>query len=905
MPVIESDLYGIEWTDPIDEPFRKAYDPFNHYLFDGWVEDLYPNNWNSIQRGLVIYAEPQTEILAMADGEISNLGGGYICIKHQDDSGLFIVTSIYVYVEVLPTMYIGKKVLRGSQIAILQDRGDESALYVECYIQEINNPSPSSRWGNEGAKDLKNDQWLINPGDLIGLFYSPDPRRRPKFISLTPSFGPLVGGTLIKIYGENFQNGITVDFQKFNDEGVLIWKDSGLNTTFYSELFIETTTPSAPSAGLVDVLITNPDDFFVIVSGGFRYNPMPVINPPYLIPDQGPDSGGTIVTVNGENFRTFSRVYFGGTESTDVRFINEERLLSVTPAHTPGLVDFMLSNGPGEDVTLVDAFTYIPAPFVSSIFPTTGYTEGGTTVIVSGGNFVDGVRVLFDNLEPVALNFISPTYLEVVTPPHEPGHVDVLVDNPDRQQYSIPSGFEYITMAAFPVIKLVGPWNFPTLELPPPAYPDTVSQALPLVLIEDDFSGYSLGLLQNQGEWNKHLDWAPFVTDLDVTHDVPSGDFGTRVMMVDDFGLEIAYADYDYVENVRASQYVNFNGGMLTGDPEGIFEDRDFLYIECRFRKTDVWEDGEIQDLFAAYENTWGIKRYSLDKNPANDLRVYLGGTQVFKVEYANFSYYYNEQDWNTVKVFADASGDNKLFLNGVEISSNSTVWVPQAPTTFRVGSGVGINYSNFYGDIDYLKILPEVEYNPSESENPVEYEFNGSYEARNTHDNDLTVGDLPAPTFETENRINSRYSTSVTVRAEIFIPLNTATPTSPTSQGLMIGIGKSQHTDAEFIMVNKNGLYYRPSANDYTPVFNASYRYDLVPYLLDWFTVEVVYDFRNGIHRVFVNNSKVADSVPNATSITDGVINRIIIGTSNQLDSGTKIYMKNLQIIRSRIDME
>lgn len=103
-----------------------------------------------------------------------------------------------------------------------------------------------------------------------------------------------------------------------------------------------------------------------------------------------------------------------------------------------------------------------PAPTVSSVSPATGPLSGGTSLTITGTNFVSGATVAFVELpsndvfgSPSAkaagsVTFNNATQLTVTTPSAtNVGAVDVVVMNPDRQTATRVSGFTY---ASGPVV---------------------------------------------------------------------------------------------------------------------------------------------------------------------------------------------------------------------------------------------------------------------------------------------------------------------------------------------------------------------------------------------------------------------------------------------------------------------
>ncbi len=77
-------------------------------------------------------------------------------------------------------------------------------------------------------------------------------------------------------------------------------------------------------------------------------------------------------------------------------------------------------NSTGDDWFIDNVYvgepTAVDPPIITSLSPNSGSTSGGTTVSILGSNFDPGAVVLFGT-NPVSVNFISSSELEVVTPP--------------------------------------------------------------------------------------------------------------------------------------------------------------------------------------------------------------------------------------------------------------------------------------------------------------------------------------------------------------------------------------------------------------------------------------------------------------------------------------------------------
>ena len=164
-------------------------------------------------------------------------------------------------------------------------------------------------------------------------------------------------------------------------------------------------------------------------------------------PDSGPESGGTEVTLTGENFVDGAQVTFNDTVCATTSVASTE-IVCVTPAGDVGPVDVTVTNPDDQSDTLVDGFTYEaekdPAPELDSLTPNSGPESGGTEVTLAGENFIDGAQVTFNGADCSQISVESSTEITCLTPPGESGPVDVTVTNPDDQSDTLSAGFLYL-----------------------------------------------------------------------------------------------------------------------------------------------------------------------------------------------------------------------------------------------------------------------------------------------------------------------------------------------------------------------------------------------------------------------------------------------------------------------------
>lgn len=85
-----------------------------------------------------------------------------------------------------------------------------------------------------------------------------------------------------------------------------------------------------------------------------------------------------------------------------------------------------------------------PGPTITSIDPANGPAAGGTTVTINGTGFTSTPSVKFGGVDATSETYIGSTQITCVTPAGTADtSVDVLVINPDTQNYTLSNGFTY------------------------------------------------------------------------------------------------------------------------------------------------------------------------------------------------------------------------------------------------------------------------------------------------------------------------------------------------------------------------------------------------------------------------------------------------------------------------------
>jgi uncharacterized repeat protein (TIGR01451 family) len=88
--------------------------------------------------------------------------------------------------------------------------------------------------------------------------------------------------------------------------------------------------------------------------------PAPVVE--RVEPAEGPESGGTAITVVGDNFDDETTVELGGAACLDVVFVTAGQLQCTTPPGDPGPVDVVVTTADGQQAVRPGGFTYRATP---------------------------------------------------------------------------------------------------------------------------------------------------------------------------------------------------------------------------------------------------------------------------------------------------------------------------------------------------------------------------------------------------------------------------------------------------------------------------------------------------------------------------------------------------------------
>jgi hypothetical protein len=241
----------------------------------------------------------------------------------------------------------------------------------------------------------------------------------PVILGIAPQQGPETGGTAVAVTGTGFTSATGVTF-----DGV-----PGTDFTVVSDTEITVTTP-AHAPGAVNVVVADPlrnSD-----PGTFTYTPVTAIDG--VNPGEGPEDGGTTVTITGQCFTGATGVLFGTTPATSFTVVSDTEITAVSPAGL-GTVDVTVTGAQGcGNATDPGGFTYVPdtTPIIYGLTPTRGPEAGGTVVTITGANFTGATDATFDGTKGTSFTVDSDTQITVTSPAHAASTVNVVVHGPDN-----------------------------------------------------------------------------------------------------------------------------------------------------------------------------------------------------------------------------------------------------------------------------------------------------------------------------------------------------------------------------------------------------------------------------------------------------------------------------------------
>lgn len=269
----------------------------------------------------------------------------------------------------------------------------------------------------------------------------------PTIGSISPNNGPITGGTAITITGTNYVNTPAPT--------VTIGGTACANIVVTGTTQIDCETPTH-STGAKDVVITTYGTLSVTSSGGYTYDPPPTVTSVDVT--SGPKGGGTAITITGTGFvATPSSITVGGIACGGVTFNSATSVSCTTGGTGPtgSASNIVVTNPDGQSGVGSGLFTYLEPPTLSSISPVEGPGTGGTTITLTGTDFLTGATVTIGGSACSSPTVVNSTTITCSSPVLSgTSSYTVVVTNPDSQIDSLTSAW---TAEAVPTFTSITP----------------------------------------------------------------------------------------------------------------------------------------------------------------------------------------------------------------------------------------------------------------------------------------------------------------------------------------------------------------------------------------------------------------------------------------------------------------
>ncbi|MFL6116905.1 MAG: IPT/TIG domain-containing protein [Catenulispora sp.] len=239
---------------------------------------------------------------------------------------------------------------------------------------------------------------------------------------ISPNQGSTGGGTVVTITGVNLAGATAVSF-------------GARPATITANTPTSVTAIAPAGAGVVDMRVTT--------SGGTS-NPLSYfyVGAPFTASvsvSSGPTGGGNTVTISGTGLSTASSVNFGANSATPT-VVSDSTISVVVPAGTAaGSVSLSVITTGGVAAGL--SYTYVDAPTVTTVTPSSGPATGGTAVTLTGSDLATTQSVTVGGVV-APFTVINSATVSLVTPPGDAGAADLVVTTTGGSA-TVVAGFTY------------------------------------------------------------------------------------------------------------------------------------------------------------------------------------------------------------------------------------------------------------------------------------------------------------------------------------------------------------------------------------------------------------------------------------------------------------------------------
>jgi len=228
--------------------------------------------------------------------------------------------------------------------------------------------------------------------------------------------GRTAGSELVVLQGTLFETGMEVFFGSARAQEVIV----------HSEFVAHVRTPMH-KPGMVDLQLRLPDNTELLVEEAFLFRDELTVHA--IEPNQGPVTGGTPFTVQGEGFSHNTNVLFNGRLAVGIQVIDSQTIHAISPPGVIGMADVLVGTPWTSDV-LKDGFQYRLPLQVDSIHPNNGPSNGISTVTLQGAGLTADANVSIGGVSATVLSASGDHELTVTVPGGPVGVADIAIQTP-------------------------------------------------------------------------------------------------------------------------------------------------------------------------------------------------------------------------------------------------------------------------------------------------------------------------------------------------------------------------------------------------------------------------------------------------------------------------------------------
>ena len=258
--------------------------------------------------------------------------------------------------------------------------------------------------------------------------------------SVSPNSGSTGGNTTVEITGTNFTGATAVKFGTQN----------AASFTVVNSTKITAVSPAGVAGAVAISVVVGGTDY--TRSSAFTYTATVAVSA--ISVTFGPTTGGTLVEISGTNFTAASTVVFGANAATNVSYNSTTGKLTATAPAGTGMVNVRVTTSGTQSATATaNQFTYFAPPTITGLSRSTGPSGGGSSVVITGTNFISGSTVAFGANNVTTFTIDSTTQI-TATSPAGTGTVDVRVSNQGgTSAESVADNFTYFPIPAVTTIS--------------------------------------------------------------------------------------------------------------------------------------------------------------------------------------------------------------------------------------------------------------------------------------------------------------------------------------------------------------------------------------------------------------------------------------------------------------------